>query len=236
MQDQTSHADRLYGEAVEAKETLEFPDNYSTAERLFREAVELGSAGPPQDIRARHVTDYAICLMEMKKSDDARRIVRQTLARIDRTDPATAAMAARLLQCLATIDRNDGQLADAEATLMDAIECTPDTDTTLTVIKAQMRGHLREVQALLGRPDAQLADLMVLLTEYRRQPLAKTGPYNSLLEDICTLHISQERYDDALAIVEEGRALLKEDRGETWIRDQWDDMAATVHRRIRNRR
>lgn len=236
MQNQNSQADRLFAKAVEALETLEFPDNYSTAERLFREVVELESAGPPQDIHVRHVVDYAQCLMEMKKPDEARGLVRQTLARMDGTDRSTAGRKASLLHCLARIDLNDGQLADSERLLKYAIEIAHETDGDLKVARSRMQGELREVRALLGRPDAQLADLLVLLSEYRRQPVVKTGPYNALLEKICALHISQERYDDALAIVEEGRALLKEDRGETWIRDQWDDMAATVHRRIRNRR
>ncbi|SDX25099.1 hypothetical protein SAMN05444358_10457 [Ruegeria halocynthiae] len=231
MPDPKLQSMELSERAHEACDNLDFPENFEAAELLFKQAFELDLLQPLDELHVKRANDYAWVLTEQSKFDEARSVINRTLSRISRSSDVEKLMVVELLAALANFEMQEGNLEEAEANLNEAVTLRRQLGITLKIVDQTREKNLAEVRALLGRPKDLEAQLKSKLDPHRANPLEAPGGYNSVLEELSAILISQHRYDEARQLIAEGRELRIKCQQSISAPDQWNRMEETIRSR-----
>lgn len=181
------------------------------------------------------VRNQSIALMEANRFDEAQDLLLEALSAIDPSEDSGKQMGIVLHSGLAQLEEVAGNLKSAEVHCKRVVALRgalhTDVSGEVWVVLHSSERHLEEIQTRLGRPEGALQRLVVRL---HATPEDDLRTRHIILDQIAALRISQKDYHEALAVVEQGRAVWALEWDKKRIKPQWNQMEKVIMSHVQN--
>jgi tetratricopeptide (TPR) repeat protein len=202
-----------WNDTIQRGRTAEFAGDYAAAATAYREGSRLAEAFEPADLRRIYSFNAQGMMYDaMGRFADAEMAFRRALSTLDLAERPPVNYRAILLANLANVCLQMGQGARAEKLLRESIALHTASPAPDEIRLAIARNSLAEFLTVTGKFDeaAPLIEVSLQVLEKHPEAGAEMG---SALNNLGAVRLYQQRFPEALALLERSLATLEAARG-----------------------